>query len=90
VELRQQLDKAREAGLLSQGANWTLNVAGARSFTKQLTPEIDQAKSVERMLGQLRPLGAAPHPIVMVPFKVIVSIQIPGLQQTANPCGGRA
>jgi hypothetical protein len=50
VELRQQLDKARDAGLLSNGADWTRNVAGARSFTQQLTREIDQAKSVERML----------------------------------------
>jgi hypothetical protein len=50
VELRQQLDKARDAGLLSDGADWTRNVAGARSFTQQLTREIDQAKSVERLL----------------------------------------
>ena len=50
VELRQQLDKAREAGLLSDGADWTRNAAGARSFTQQLTREIEQAKSVERML----------------------------------------
>ena len=50
VELRQQLDKAREAGLLSDGADWTRNVASARSFTQQLTREIDEAKSVERML----------------------------------------
>jgi hypothetical protein len=50
VELRQQLDKAREAGLLSDGADWTRNAAGARSFTQQLTREIDNAKSVERFL----------------------------------------
>jgi len=50
VELRQQLDKAREAGLLSDGADWTRNAAGARGFTQQLTREIDQAKSVERLL----------------------------------------
>ena len=50
VELRQQLDKARQAGLLGDGADWTRNAAGARSFTQQLTREIDQAKSVERLL----------------------------------------
>jgi hypothetical protein len=50
VELRQQLDKAREAGLLGDGADWTRNAASARGFTQQLTREIDQAKSVERML----------------------------------------
>jgi len=50
VELRQQLDKARGAGLLSDGADWTRNAASARSFTQQLTREIDEAKSVERFL----------------------------------------
>ena len=50
VELRQQLDKARQAGLLGDGTAWTRNAAGARGFTHQLTREIDQAKSVERLL----------------------------------------
>jgi hypothetical protein len=50
AQLRQQLDKARQAGLLGDGADWTRNAAGARSFTQQLTREIDQAKSVERLL----------------------------------------
>ena len=39
-----------EAGLLSDGTDWTRNAASARSFTQQLTREIDQAKSVERLL----------------------------------------
>ena len=50
VKLRQQVDKAHEAGLLNDSADWTRNAAVARSFTQQLNREIDQAKSVKRFL----------------------------------------